>query len=48
MKRRGTDQQPEGIVFHNIKTGQMAKLRRDQFDWYTGPRHKEEKNVQDL
>lgn len=32
---------PEGIVFVKKSTGQMAKLRRDMFDWYTGYRHKE-------
>ena len=31
--------QPEGVVFHNLKTGQMCKLRRDMFDWYKGRRH---------
>lgn len=31
----------EGVVFHNPGTGQMAKLRRDMFDFYTGSRHKE-------
>ena len=47
MKRRGSDQQPEGLVFHNIKTGQMAKIRRDMFDWFKGPRHKEIEQSED-
>jgi len=41
MKKRGVDQSPEGIVFHNLKTGQMAKLRRDMFPEWKGHRHKE-------
>ena len=28
----------EGIVFYG-KDGQMAKLRRDMFDWFAGKRH---------
>ncbi|MBF8263943.1 MAG: hypothetical protein HW387_1608 [Parachlamydiales bacterium] len=28
----------EGLVFHH-PDGRMAKLRRDMFDWYDGPRH---------
>lgn len=35
----------EGIVFTH-PDGRMAKLRRDMFDWYTGPRHKEVENVE--
>lgn len=31
MRKRGIEQKPEGIVFHNLKTGQMAKLRLDMF-----------------
>ena len=31
----------EGIVFHNIKKGQMAKLRIDMFKDFEGKRHKE-------
>jgi hypothetical protein len=31
----------EGIVFYNKKTNQMCKLRRDQFKWFSGKRHKE-------
>ncbi len=30
----------EGVVFTH-PDGRMAKLRRDMFDWWTGPRHKE-------
>lgn len=41
MKRRGIDQQPEGIVFVQPSTGKMAKLRRDMFEWYAGYRHRE-------
>lgn len=29
----------EGIVFTHPKTGQMAKLRRDMFSWFSGKRH---------
>lgn len=29
----------EGIVFTDPETMEMAKLRRDMFDWYKGPRH---------
>ena len=45
MRRRGIEQKPEGVVFHNIKTGQMAKLRLDQFDWFKGKRHKQNEEV---
>ena len=31
MRRRNIEQKPEGIVFHNLKTGQMAKLRLNMF-----------------
>ena len=31
----------EGIVFYNINTGEMCKLRRDMFDWYKGRVHGE-------
>jgi hypothetical protein len=41
MRRRGIEAKPEGIVFHNIKTGQMGKIRLDMFDDYHGRRHKE-------
>jgi hypothetical protein len=41
MMQRGVLNQPaEGIVFHNPNTGEMAKLRRDMFDWYNEKRHK--------
>jgi len=39
MKKRGIDAKPEGIVFHNLKTGQMSKIRRDMFEWFSGRRH---------
>ena len=39
MKRKGIDMQPEGIVFHNLKTKQKAKIRRDMFQDYRGERH---------
>ena len=41
MKKKGIDKKPEGIVFHNIKTGQMCKLRLDMFDDFKGRRHNE-------
>jgi len=41
MKKKGIDKKPEGIVFHNLKTGQMAKLRLDMFEEFKGYRHKE-------
>ncbi len=28
------EKKPEGIVFYQPSTGNMAKLRRDMFDWY--------------
>jgi len=31
---------PEGVVFHNIKTGEMAKPRCDMFSFWEGDRHK--------
>lgn len=34
----------EGIVFYNKKTGQMCKLRRDQFLWFKGSRHNDKQN----
>jgi hypothetical protein len=37
----GAKEPAEGIVFVKPSTGQMAKLRRDMFDWYAGQRHKE-------
>lgn len=41
MKKKGVDKKPEGIVFHNLKTGQMAKLRIDMFEEFKGYRHKD-------
>jgi len=41
MKMKGINQKPEGVVFYNIKTGQMAKLRLDMYVEYKGNRHKE-------
>ena len=32
---------PEGVVFVKPSTGQMAKLRRDMFHWFSGVRHKD-------
>jgi len=40
MRMKGIEQKPEGIVFHNLKTGQMSKLRLDMFDWWKVSRHK--------
>jgi hypothetical protein len=31
----------EGVVFTHPVTGQMAKLRRDMFDWFKDKKHKE-------
>lgn len=39
MRRRDIIQKPEGIVFHNLKTGQMCKLRGDMFSDFKGRRH---------
>lgn len=39
MRKRGIEAKPEGIVFQNLETGQMAKLRIDMFDFFTGRRH---------
>ena len=41
LRKRGIERKPEGIVFHNIKTEQMAKLRLDMFKDFEGKRHKE-------
>jgi len=41
MKMKGVNQKPEGVVFYNLKTGQMAKLRLDMYEEYKGSRHKE-------
>ena len=35
---------PEGVVFVNTDTGQMAKLRRDMYSWFKGARHKEQES----
>jgi hypothetical protein len=32
-RMRGMEMKPEGVVFHNVETGQMAKLRLDMFPW---------------
>lgn len=42
LRKRGIEAKPEGVVFHNLKTGQMAKLRLDMFAEYKGERHKGE------
>lgn len=39
LRRREIEAKPEGIVFHNLKTGQMAKIRLDMFNFYKGERH---------
>lgn len=39
LRRRGIEAKPEGIVFHNLKTGQMAKLRLDMFPEFKGRIH---------
>ena len=41
MRKRDIKQKPEGIVFHNLKTGQMSKLRLDMFQEFQGKRHKD-------
>ncbi|MFA6073924.1 MAG: RNA ligase family protein [Candidatus Woesearchaeota archaeon] len=41
LKKRGIDGKPEGVVFHNLKTGQMCKLRIDMFSDFKGKRHGE-------
>lgn len=41
LKKRGIIGKPEGVVFHNVKTGQMCKLRIDMFEEFKGKRHKE-------
>ena len=42
MRKKGIEQKPEGVVFHNLKTGQMAKLRIDMLKQFTGRRHSHE------
>lgn len=39
LRKRGIEAKPEGIVFHNLKTGQMAKIRLDMFKEFKGRRH---------
>ena len=39
MRRKEIKQKPEGVVFHNLKTGQMFKLRLDMLPNYKGTRH---------
>ena len=34
-------EKPEGLVFVQLSTGKMAKLRCDMYDWCQGHRHKE-------
>ncbi len=41
MRKKGIIQKPEGVVFHNLKTNQMAKLRLDMFAEWKGKRHKD-------
>lgn len=41
LRKRGIEEKPEGIVFHNLKTGQMAKLRLDMFKDFTGKQHRQ-------
>jgi len=38
LRRRNIVQKPEGVVFHNLKTGQMCKLRLDMFSDFKGER----------
>ena len=42
MRHKGEPGFVEGVVFTHPETGQMAKLRRDMFDWYQGQGHKQE------
>jgi hypothetical protein len=44
FRKRGIEEQPEGIVFHNLKTGEMCKLRIDMWDFFKGNRHKDIKS----
>lgn len=39
MRKKEIKQKPEGVVFHNLKTGQMLKLRLDMMPNYKGKRH---------
>lgn len=46
MMKKGVQQKPEGIVFHNLKTGQLSKLRLDMMPKFVGKRqHKEKENI---
>jgi len=40
LKLGNKDGYAEGVVFTH-PDGRMAKLRKDMFDWYEGPRHRE-------
>lgn len=44
MRMKGIEQKPEGIVFHNLKTGQMCKLRLDMLKNFKGKRHNDNQN----
>src|SRR3972149_2267209 len=44
LRKHGIEAKPEGVVFHNLKTGQMAKLRLDMFNFFEGKKHKEDKD----
>jgi hypothetical protein len=39
MRKRDVKQKPEGVVFHNLKIGEMKKLRIDMLPNYKGKRH---------
>ena len=41
MRKKGIEMKPEGVVFHNLKTGQLSKLRIDMIPGYKGARHKQ-------
>ena len=38
MRKKGKEMKPEGVVFHNIKTGALAKLRIEMIPGYKGGR----------
>jgi hypothetical protein len=38
-RMKGIELKPEGVVFYNLKTGQMCKLRMDMFAEFKGRRH---------
>lgn len=42
-RMKGIEKKPEGVIFYNLKTGEMAKLRIDMFDFYKGKRHENPK-----